>query len=269
MMPKTPSEIALRELRHNLLDAQRKDAPPDMLDCAAHMLLYLDEPDVVHEIGLSHLLRTFDATRTDLGYATPESRDYVPSAVQVVPNSNALVNLSQGFSLPNLDPSIQFVWNANHPVFIDVERDPIIAQIRPIMREELRVRTKLARRLDVDGQAFGIVCIDQTEESRVWSERDHQYLERFVTRFLAPILHHSLMQRPVNVQTVTAQITQQKPTEAELEVLQLAAMGLSYKEIAKRLGKSPRTVDNQLRSLREKLGVHNQVELIRACAPWL
>jgi DNA-binding CsgD family transcriptional regulator len=263
-MPKTPSEIALRELRHTLLDAQRKDAPPDMLDCAAHMLLYLDEPDAVHEIGLTHLLRTFDATRTDLGYATPESREYVPSAIQVVPNSNALVKLSEGFSLPNLDPGIQIVWNANHPVFIDVERDPIVAQIRPVMREELRVRTKLARRLDVDGQAFGIVCIDQTEESRIWSERDHQYLERFVTKFLAPILHHSLMQRPVVVQA-----TQLNPTEAELEVLQLAAMGLSYKEIANRLGKSPRTVDNQLRSLREKLGVHNQVELIRACAPWL
>jgi DNA-binding CsgD family transcriptional regulator len=264
MTPKSSSENALRELRRNLLDAQRKDTPPDMLDCAAHMLLYLDEPDVVHEIGLSHLLRTFDATRADLGYATPESREYMPSAIQVVPNSNALVSLSEGFSLPNLDPGIQIVWNANHPVFIDVERDPVVAQIRPVMREKLHVRTKLARRLDVDGQAFGIVCIDQTEESRVWSEADHQYLERFVTKFLAPILHHSLMQLPMIVKT-----PQLKPTEAELEVLQFAAMGLSYKEIANRLGKSPRTVDNQLRSLREKLGVHNQIELIRACAPWL
>ena len=145
-----------------------------------------------------------------------------------------------------------------------VERDPVVAQIRPVMRDELRVRTKLARRLDVDGQAFGIVCIDQTEESRVWSERDHLYLERFVTHFLAPILHHSLMRQPVPIQA-----TGLRPTEAELEVVQLAAMGLSYKEIANRLGKSPRTVDNQLRNLREKLGVHNQVELIRACASWL
>lgn len=265
MTPMPPSETALLDFRRKLLDAHRKEVPSVMLDCAAHMLLYLDQPEIVHEIGLTHLLRTFNATRTDLGYGTPEALEYTPHAIQVVPNSNALVNLDAGFRLPNLDPGIQIVWNANHPVFIDVERDPIVAQIRPIMREELRVRTKLARRLDVDGQAFGIVCIDQTEESRVWNEQDHLYLERFVTHFLAPILHHSLMQQSVLTQ-VSSLI---KPTEAELEVVQLAAMGLSYKEIANRLGKSPRTVDNQLRNLREKLGVHNQVELIRACTPWL
>jgi DNA-binding CsgD family transcriptional regulator len=48
--------------------------------------------------------------------------------------------------------------------------------------------------------------------------------------------------------------------------VQLAAQGLSYKEIAAKLNKSPNTVDNQLGRLRQKLGVRNQVALIRACA---
>jgi DNA-binding CsgD family transcriptional regulator len=44
---------------------------------------------------------------------------------------------------------------------------------------------------------------------------------------------------------------------------------MSYKEIATELHKSPNTVDNQLRKIRERLGVHNQIELIRACASLL
>ena len=44
---------------------------------------------------------------------------------------------------------------------------------------------------------------------------------------------------------------------------------MSYKEIARELHKSPNTVDNQLRKIREKLGVRNQIELIRACANFL
>jgi hypothetical protein len=160
--------------------------------------------------------------------------------------------------------TVQLVWNANHPVFIDVERDPIIAQIRPVMREQLRVYTKLARRLDVDGQAFGIVCIDQTEESRVWSERDHLYLERFVTKFFAPILHHSLMQRPVMVQA-----TQLKPSQAELEVLQLAALGYRTKRLRIAWASRRARWTTSCATCAKSWGFTNQVELIRACAPWL
>lgn len=58
-------------------------------------------------------------------------------------------------------------------------------------------------------------------------------------------------------------------TPAELEVVRLAADGLSYSEIADALNKSIRTVDNQLRSAREKLGARNQVDLVRLAAPLL
>ena len=58
-------------------------------------------------------------------------------------------------------------------------------------------------------------------------------------------------------------------TAAERAVVRLAVLGMSYKEIARELHKSPNTVDNQLRKIREKLGVRNQIELIRPCANFL
>ena len=54
-------------------------------------------------------------------------------------------------------------------------------------------------------------------------------------------------------------------TERESEVATLAASGLSNKEIAVRLGTSPRTVGNQLQSVYQKLGVSSRSELVR---PW-
>ncbi|SDH22078.1 helix-turn-helix domain-containing protein [Propionivibrio dicarboxylicus] len=50
-------------------------------------------------------------------------------------------------------------------------------------------------------------------------------------------------------------------TEAESNVAQLAVRGLSYKEIAKELGRSPATVRNQLHSAYLKRGVSNKLAL--------
>jgi DNA-binding CsgD family transcriptional regulator len=60
-----------------------------------------------------------------------------------------------------------------------------------------------------------------------------------------------------------------KPTKAELKAIELAANELSYKQIAHELGKSIRTIENQLRSARETLNAVNQAELIRKCEIWL
>lgn len=53
-------------------------------------------------------------------------------------------------------------------------------------------------------------------------------------------------------------------TRRELEVVRLIAEGLSCREAAQRLSRSPRTVENHLRSVYQKLGVRNRVELVRA-----
>ena len=52
-------------------------------------------------------------------------------------------------------------------------------------------------------------------------------------------------------------------TTRETEVLRLVAKGLSYKQIAERLGVSHRTVQNHVQNTLGKLQLHNRVELTR------
>ena len=52
-------------------------------------------------------------------------------------------------------------------------------------------------------------------------------------------------------------------TPREVEVLGLLAKGLSVKQVAKRLGVSYKTVDNQTCSLMKKLDIHSRAELVR------
>ncbi|MEH1168540.1 response regulator transcription factor [Micromonospora sp. CPCC 205539] len=52
-------------------------------------------------------------------------------------------------------------------------------------------------------------------------------------------------------------------TDRETEVLRLVAKGLSYKQIAQRLGLAHRTVQNHVQNTLGKLQLHNRVELTR------
>lgn len=52
-------------------------------------------------------------------------------------------------------------------------------------------------------------------------------------------------------------------TDREREVLRRYAMGLNPKQIADELGVSPKTVQNHLTLLKEKLGLHEPAELVR------
>lgn len=52
-------------------------------------------------------------------------------------------------------------------------------------------------------------------------------------------------------------------SSAETKVADLAASGMSDKQIAESRDVSPRTIANQMRSVYRKLGVANRVELVR------
>lgn len=256
-MDVTRQESALRHLRRTVLDAQRGTAPPAMLDCFAHMLLYFDEPQMMHQIGLQHLLDRFAATRVDLGFGSMSDRKFQACAVQR--RSDCDVPDVLGMAWPNQDRAIQSVWQSRRAVYLDVGQDPVLQPARPVLKR-LRTRVKLARRLEDGNRSFGIVCIDHTEERRCWSQDEQRYLDQFVVGFLSPIMAES---------RACGKTARHRLTAVECAVVRLAAEGLGYKEIAVELHKSPHTVDNQLRKIRARFGVHNKVELVRACSNFL
>jgi DNA-binding CsgD family transcriptional regulator len=144
-------------------------------------------------------------------------------------------------------------------MYFDIRSDPIMSELRPML-ERVRTRVSMARRLEYGNRSFGHICVDHTEERRRWSESDLSYLDQFVLGFLSPIMAESRSCQSESRRSLTS---------AERAVVRLATLGMSYKEIAAELHKSPNTVDNQLRKVRKKFGVHNQIELVGACANFL
>lgn len=243
-------------LRRDLIDGQQADAPPSMLDCGAHMLLFLDQPVMVQRIALRHLRYRLRAARTDIGLGSPDEEFHKVGTVEIDGDAGQVEN----HVVPNRHPAVQVVWRSKEPVYLDIARDPIIGSLRAKTLER-GTRSKLACRLEHRNRIFGMVCVDASEEHRDWDRSERQYLEEFTRRFLSPILSTSLAPQVDGVCSLL--------TTTEISVARLVAAGMSYKEVAKQLGKSPNTVDNQLRKIRSKLQVTNRVELANACAAWL
>lgn len=63
-------------------------------------------------------------------------------------------------------------------------------------------------------------------------------------------------------QTREASGAQSNLTEREIEILEYVAVGLTVKQVASRLGLSPRTVETHLAKLYRKLGVRNRVQAL-------
>lgn len=85
---------------------------------------------------------------------------------------------------------------------------------------------------------------------------------------LAAIVRRRLRERGVrSVPRGRREATRANPaglTPKELEVLQLLSQGCSTAQLARRLHRSPKTVDNHVSSLLQKLGVHSRAEAIAA-----
>jgi DNA-binding CsgD family transcriptional regulator len=248
------ASVLVQNLKVALLDQRRGAAPASMRDCAAHMLLCFDEPAAMYSAALRFMLERFRASRVDFGFGSPDKPVYIPSAVETAPDLS--IPPFEG-AFPNQIWPVQQVWQARGPVYQSLGSSPGIAKYWA----GLGSKSKLARRLEVGGQVFGLICVDDTDAVRAWDTADLGYFDQFITQFFSPIVRAQVrLERP----SILAQLT-----EAEISVVRLAASGLTYKEVAQRLGKSPNTVDNQLRSARAKLNVRNQVELAQACLKWL
>ena len=82
-------------------------------------------------------------------------------------------------------------------------------------------------------------------------------------RYLSPRLSERLIDVLIETTEKVPVDPYQTLTNREREVLQMASEGLSTSEIAKRLSISPRTAELHRGRMMNKLGLHNQTELIR------
>ncbi|MEM9037059.1 MAG: helix-turn-helix transcriptional regulator [Actinomycetota bacterium] len=240
-------------LRSSLLDeGVGADSPRDRRDRdrAAHMLLRFERPAEVLDLALDHLVAERGCARGDAGFAAARDEVYRPTVV--VGEHDGAASVAET-PLPNHHPVLQSTWRAPGAVgFDEVQRARSLGELRGLFGD-LGSTAMLATSIDVEGLGVGLLCIDEVERARVWTPDDREHVDQFVARWLAPVLGASLV----------AWARRRRLTRAERQAVELLAVGLSYAEIADELGRSVRTVDNQLRSARRRLDARNAIELVR------
>lgn len=233
-----------------------------MLNCAAQMILMIDNPKEVVRIGLQYLVTELSVCRADAGFATPSHQHYTPIAEYCNPVSNPPSITS--LVIPNQHPVIQKIWQSTTPVkYESVISNPDLAELKaPLL--EAGCKSMLLQRLQWNEAPIGIACIDFTIDDHSWSEHEINFMSSFCELFLGPLAGISNYWYNPKMHSMFS-----KPTASELKAIQLAANGMSYKQIADELNKSTRTIENQFRNARKRLGAKNQVDLIKKCEHWI
>lgn len=243
-----------RALQSDLLDdyARTDRAERRQIDRTAHMMLHLDDPGRVLELGLDFLVDELGTARADAALLDPTDEVYRPSAVITDNEDDRKLIASTPLSGHAL--AIRQLWRSPGPVaFERVRGNHHIGELEPTL-VGLGVTAMVTAPIRFDVLGLGLLCLDEVEGERRFTHREQRKVERFVNRYLAPVLFSAL--RGVTNRRSAL-------TSAEEAAVRLLADGLSYDSIARTLGKSPRTIDNQLRSARRKAGAHNAVELVR------
>ncbi len=229
------------------------DGPRALLELTASVLEAPATSRSPLDVGLCGLLDLVEADRADAGFVSPSIPWYQP--VSVVARSPVDTD---GFRVPIADPVVHGVLAADAPVFVaDTAEQVPVGPVHTLLTGN-NTRSMVVRRIDDEIDPFGIVCIDWVD--RHVDEVDPDLLDLidyFVTRIWAPILRlHETANDGRGRWPIEAL------TDAEREVVALAAQGLTYREIARQRATSVNTVGQQLRSARQKTGARNTAELV-------
>jgi DNA-binding CsgD family transcriptional regulator len=257
-----------RELRERLL-SRRQIAWRPARDLAAHMLLHLDDASGCLDLAVQWMRDAFDADRVDAGFGAPRDVVYRPQAEAL--RSTRSVPSMIGAPIDAADGGVQRVWASRRVV---VYRD--VAQERG-MGERLRAsllgvgsRNIIATALRDHGQPVGLTCADWMDCTVDAADSRCLRLQELSDHVLGPIVSAA---RGLEEDAAAeagfdgeATIALRQLTPAERRVAELAATGMSYKEIARRLNRSFSTIDHQLRSVRRKLGARSAGRLVRTLA---
>ena len=251
-----------KTLKKFFIDQNQEIECAGMLDCVAHMIISIESPQDTVKIALEFIGRTLSTCRADAGFATPTDREYSP--LSAYSSAASQPPTLDDFVISNQHDSMQHVWQQSSPViYEDVDNNPLLEGVRePLIK--IDCKSMMMQRLVWDGEPIGISCVDHTTHNHAWTDDEVAFMDQFCNSFFAPLAGISNYWHNPSLHQMF-----KKPSESELAAIKLAAQGLSYKQIASKLNKSVRTIDNQLQNARQRLNASNQIELIKKCAPWL
>lgn len=245
----------------------------------AQLLLYLDDPQACWRLTAAWLRETLDADRVDGGFGGFVSTngrclDYVVLAEAQRTDQPLPSMLGRVFDAR--DPGLHAVWNA--PSLLPIERVGQDAAMSTAMRGELQAMgtaAKLAMPMRDGLLPVGLVCADWHRESPTWPAELCLEVGRLVRESLGPLMAATVrlgaepdvvvgmvLPDEARLESALGLSHWDALTSAERKVAVLVATGVSYKEVARSLGRSLSTVDHQLRSIRQKLGVSSTARLV-------
>lgn len=258
MEQELPSILALRK---EYIDSNR-GCDGRMLNCAAHMIISIEDPKQLVQIGLEFLVTELSVCRADAGFATPTHEHYTP-ITEFRSHETSPPSIT-GLQLPNQHPAMQSIWQTNTPIPINnVSSNDELAELREVFINA-GCKSMLLNKLTWNNEPIGIACIDHTIDTHEWRDTEINFMQIFCSNFFGPLAGISNYWFNPKLHSMFS-----KPTESELIAIRLAAKGMSYKQIADQLNKSTRTIENQFRNARNRLNARNQIDLVKKCEHWL
>ena len=270
-------------------------------ELAAQLLLYLDDPQACWRITTEWLRDTLDADRVDGGFggfvgASGVPRDYVVLAEaqrQSMPLPSVI-----GLKFNAANPGIRAVWTDTDGVaaIADVSQERSFTADLRVALLTVGTAAKLALPVRDGVGPVGLICADWHHEAPRWDPEVCNQLSALAQGAVGPLLaaaaqleldrrkneravhgDRSTLLRIDHLGDAASLLLTKDPhpvghrhlslaglTPAEMKVALLVAKGLSYKEVARQLDRSLSTVDHQLRSLRDKLGVRSTARLVHS-----
>lgn len=260
-----------RDLRRRLFEGSAAVSWRPGRELAAQLLLYLDDPQACWRITTDWLRDVVDADRVDGGFGGHDGgHDPVYRAQAETRRDSLELPSVLGVGFDARDPGVRIVWTGSGLSAIDDVREArfVSDDLRRLLLN-LGTASKLALAVRHEGRPIGLVCADWHRRAPRWNAEVCNQVEALGPRVLGPVLaaaHRVLRERRAPAADAVAPPAGidglATLTPAERNVARLVGMGLTYKEVARQLDRSLSTVDHQLRSIREKLGVRSTARLV-------
>lgn len=230
-------------------------------ELAAQLLLYLDSPADCWRLTAEWLRDTLDADRVDAGFGGTAGQDYVVITESQRPALGLPTMLGRRIAADEL--GLRSLWASSGVQMLPCIREqPVLSA--PLRHALLAQGTASKLAMTVRGRRpIGMICADWQHDAPRWHPDTFNEMRALTQHVVAPVLESALALALAAPSVSDAPPLLARLTPAERNVARLVAMGLSYKEVARRLDRSLATIDHQLRSIRTKLGVSSTARLVR------